>query len=241
KDILASLRFDDMHLRASRIVETTASTCELIFKGNGSGHHAVRCTQWLEYDDDIYCVSGKAGSGKSTLLKHIATQPLSKAGLQSWSKGRRLFTASHYSWNLGTPMQKSYQGLLSSILYDVLRPNPGLVEHACESGWQDGVTGRDRRDTPRTLSDLRLSIDELAVRHIDADGASLCFCFVVDGLDEYAGHHEEDVRLLCRLSEADNIKICTSSRPWEVFQQFFVTSPKASHCPTICLCGLLAR
>lgn len=47
------------------------------------------------------------------------------------------------------------------------------------------------------------------------------FCFIIDGLDEYEGDHFELVQLFKKLSNHTNIKMCVSSRPWNVFQEVF--------------------
>ena len=52
------------------------------------------------------------------------------------------------------------------------------------------------------------------------------FCFVIDGLDEFDGDHQELVDRLFRLTRFGNIKILASSRPWLVFQDAFERRPK---------------
>lgn len=47
------------------------------------------------------------------------------------------------------------------------------------------------------------------------------FCFFIDGLDEYAGSAKEQssmVEHLKRLTKGGDVKICVSSRPWNVFR-----------------------
>ena len=46
-------------------------------------------------------------------------------------------------------------------------------------------------------------------------------CFFIDGLDECDGDHEELIRLLRSFSWPNSIKICASSRPWNVFKRAF--------------------
>ena len=48
-------------------------------------------------------------------------------------------------------------------------------------------------------------------------------CFFIDGLDEYDGDHKSLIRLLRSFSRPKNIKICASSRPWNVFKRAFET------------------
>ena len=47
------------------------------------------------------------------------------------------------------------------------------------------------------------------------------FCFFIDGLDEYDGDHSEIVDLIQRFATFKDIKICLSSRPWNVFTRAF--------------------
>ena len=57
--------------------------------------------------------------------------------------------------------------------------------------------------------------------HLDGNGEKVCFCFFIDGLDEYRGDHRDLIAALCKLSSSENVKICASSRPWNVFQNAF--------------------
>lgn len=45
------------------------------------------------------------------------------------------------------------------------------------------------------------------------------FCFFVDGLDEYEGDYTEVIDTLNKLASNDDIKVCFSSRPWNVFEK----------------------
>jgi hypothetical protein len=47
------------------------------------------------------------------------------------------------------------------------------------------------------------------------------FCFFIDGLDEFGGDHLEICETLLHLSKSPHIKICLSSRPWNVFLDSF--------------------
>ncbi|KAI8277551.1 hypothetical protein K4K59_009456 [Colletotrichum sp. SAR11_240] len=46
-------------------------------------------------------------------------------------------------------------------------------------------------------------------------------CLFIDGLDEYSGDHTDLVKLILRMGELPNIKICVSSRPWIEFSDAF--------------------
>jgi hypothetical protein len=47
------------------------------------------------------------------------------------------------------------------------------------------------------------------------------FCFFIDGLDEFGGDHLEICETLLHLSKSTHIKMCLSSRPWNVFLDSF--------------------
>lgn len=49
----------------------------------------------------------------------------------------------------------------------------------------------------------------------------MAFCFFIDGLDEYDGHHPDLIDVLKTFYKSSNIKICLSSRPWNVFEVTF--------------------
>ncbi|GIZ38534.1 hypothetical protein CKM354_000195000 [Cercospora kikuchii] len=215
KSILASLRFEEMDSRRCRIQDPNTSTYDWILDERKQSYPIVRYTTWLQNDSGFYWVTGKAGSGKSTLMKYISAHRSTIEALKKWAGTRRLITASHYFWYLGTSMQRSYEGLLQSLLYEVLRQCPDVIEQVCPSRWNDFV------QVKWLLSELLDCIQRLAVIKPVGDVREPCFCFFIDGLDEYEGDDDEVIKLLQKISASENVKICASSRPWEVFEQSF--------------------
>ena len=49
-------------------------------------------------------------------------------------------------------------------------------------------------------------------------------CIFVDGLDEYHGEHQDIISIFQDAGTSPNIKLCLSSRPWNVFQNAFGNS-----------------
>ena len=47
------------------------------------------------------------------------------------------------------------------------------------------------------------------------------FCLFIDGLDEYDGDHADVCEFLSSLASCLHVKVCVSSRPWNVFQNFY--------------------
>ncbi|KAL7620218.1 hypothetical protein AAE478_009211 [Parahypoxylon ruwenzoriense] len=210
--ILESLRFTEMPYRHDNIRETHSNTYSWIFDENESP-----LANWLTRQDGLFWVNGKAGSGKSTLFKHLVHSPRSKELLNQWAAGKRLSTASFFFWNHGNRMQKSWKGLLQSLLFQILATCPDAAEKICPTRWNEA---RDPYlPSPPWRSDELVSTIELAFSET-ADSSR--FCFFIDGLDEYEGDdHFELISLIERLQGSASAKFCVSSRPWNVFVRNF--------------------
>jgi ABC-type glutathione transport system ATPase component len=130
-EILQSLRYKSMTVRHSNITEAYNETFRWIFNTDKLPVYDARSkigfSRWLCSEGGIFWVSGKAGSGKSTLMKYICDSTQTAASLHQWAGGAKLVTASYYFWNAGTDMQKSQQGLLQSLLYEILTRCPDLI------------------------------------------------------------------------------------------------------------------
>lgn len=212
-----------MKNRQDRIAQPSHSTYNWIFETAGTHLHQAMYMPWLESGTIIFWVTGKAGSGKSTLMKHICNDPRTAAALERWANGRKLLVASHYFWYLGSPMEKSYSGLIRSILHKILSSYPGPIHLVCASRWSLALEGKDVRSSMWTDADLRECLEVLVTSDLKIQDQSTCFCFFVDGLDEYNGDREV-VKLLVRLASTDLVKICASSRPWNKFEIAFKSS-----------------
>jgi hypothetical protein len=69
-------------------------------------------------------------------------------------------------------------------------------------------------------------IAETIRRAISMTDGTAKFCFFVDGIDEYSGDHSEMIRLLQDFSKMRNVKLCLSSRPWNIFEDAFGNASK---------------
>lgn len=217
QSILNSLYFETLGTRFGRISVAHHRTFDwLLSKDQDDAPFNPKFTEWLERKQGVYWIAGKAGSGKSTLMKFLGdNNPLVLQALKTWSSPRRLITAAHYFWNAGTPEQKSQEGLLRSLLYDILRQCPDLMPLIASSRWSSANSRNER--SPWNRQELLDAFIQVSARTVD----SARFCFFVDGLDEYAGEHADIVSVLSRLADSEAIKICLSSRPWNVFENAF--------------------
>jgi hypothetical protein len=212
--ILSSLRFGAMEFRHSKIVEAHPNTFRSVF--------SHKLAPWLQGKDSIFWISGKAGSGKSTLMKYLIHDPKTELNLQKWAGSRRLVVASYFFWINGTVMQKSQEGLLQSILYDILRRFPNLIRFTFPHRWQSMAAGSPAFSLgldfePWTRLELLHSF-RLITEH---NTNSTRFCLFIDGLDEYEGEHEELIQVVKDLAGTSNVKLCIASRPWNVFENAF--------------------
>ena len=223
ESILSSLNFPDMRNLQVTISESSHLTYNWIFKTAGTLLHPIQYMSWLESGDGIFWITGKAGSGKSTLMEYIFTDTQTAVALEQWANGRKLLAASHYFWYLGSLMEKSYSGLIRSILYKRLDTYPDLIQPVFSSRWSEALQGKDVRSLPWSDFELQKCLETLATSDLKVEGRDPCFCFFIDGFDEYDGNREV-IRLLARLASTGRTKICASSRPWDKFETAFRTS-----------------
>ncbi|KAL3454592.1 hypothetical protein BJX65DRAFT_301228 [Aspergillus insuetus] len=210
QEILESLSFSAMHWRFSSIKKEHKETFRWIFKS-----HDSTFVEWLKTGNGIYWIEGKAGSGKSTLMKYLVNESHTRTALNQWAgDNRRLLMASCFFWAAGSPMQRSQEGLLRTILFQVLRKYPDLISSVSPERWAD----------PESPHNREWDYDELSRAVSLAASQTLSqtrFCFFVDGMDEFSGDQRALVQLIKRLANSPSIKLCISSRPWNVFVNAF--------------------
>ncbi|CAH0045796.1 unnamed protein product [Clonostachys solani] len=217
--VLAGLHYKTMMMRMESVAEAYANTYEWIFKtprARAKKNIKVYFSEWLLKKDGIFWVSGKPGSGKSTLMKFLCDHVRTEEALVEWAKPLDPVMSTHFFWSSGTAMQKSQEGLFKSLLYDVFRKSPEIMKAVCPQRWEAGRRGEGDLG-PWTLSELRRTLISLAT----CSGLPFKFCFFIDGLDEYEGDHPEMITVLRSLATCPNIKLCVSSRPWNVFEDAF--------------------
>ena len=226
--VLRSLYFKSLLVRHRSIADAHAKTFSWVFDEDPeTGLEVSNLAQWLRSKNGIYWISGKAGSGKSTLMKYLSGHQRTADILSTWSSPQDCIIASHYFWSPGTRLQKSLEGLLRSLLYDIFRRVPELIARVLDPDTisasidiDEDVTSAYHGDG-RTWSVFELghAMDRLAT----CTDIPVRFCFFIDGLDEFNGDHIEVIRILARLASSPSIKICVSSRPWNVFEERYGT------------------
>lgn len=145
------------------------------------------------------------------MMKYVCDHATTLDALRSWAGSEKLFTASYFFWNAGLPIQKSQNGLLQSLLYQILRACPALTLQMCPLHYAH---------EPWTRGELFETLEKIAKQTV----LSAKFCFFIDGLDEYEGDDFEVIALLESLTSSSSVKICASSRPWNAFMDAFDNS-----------------
>lgn len=160
---------------------------------------------WLSSQDGIYWISGKPGSGKSTLVDYLVGNEWTQSTLRLYNHREWTILSFFFDFRGGKGISNSFEGLLRSLLYQLIEAIPKLDvpdldygRHGFFSEWH----GRRLRN---------------------ALHSALCkitggVCIFVDGLDEYEGSVLELIHFLRSLATSDDsektsIKICVSSRP----------------------------
>ena len=209
--ILNSLDFETRQSRQSDISDVEDRTFEWIFHNHhGPSNQRIGFGKWLQLGNDIYWISGIAGSGKSVMMNYIANETRTQKLLRCWAGDARLIIAKYFFWNAGAPMQKSQQGLLQSLLREIFGQCPELVPIVCPDRWKRyyeiGGTW-----TRLELSDAFGKLSQQRMLHLK-------FCFFIDGVDEYDGEdYKHIIDVLKNLNASPSVKICLSSRPWNIF------------------------
>ena len=221
-DILRSIRFDRLPYRFEQVSEAHEKTFQWAFEDGiqvpgKSDVIPLHFKDWLRDGEanTTFWVRGKAGSGKSTLMKFICSDERTARHLLCWAgDGRKLVIAKYFFWNAGASLQKSREGLLRTLLFDILQQCPDhldVVERKLAGQRSKGpVVDKFWTWSWRLLTEtFREVLQETA--------ATAKICFIIDGLDEYESDPETIIATVNELASYSNTKVCISSRPWAEF------------------------
>lgn len=222
--VLDSLHFRSIADRRAAISPAHKKTFQWIYQDSmPSEKLSDSFVQWLRSGKGCYWINGKAGSGKSTLMKYIRDDVRTMQSLRQWAGSSDLIVGSFFFWYAGTPIQKSQMGLLRSLLLEVLSQRedliPVLFPEVCRSILAKEISGH-----------IELSSGELKrafTKFITSESQGLKTCFIIDGIDEYDGDHNEICDLLSQVAVSESVKVVLSSRPIPACVQAF------SSCPTL--------
>lgn len=220
---LENLYFPEIHRRQETVGEAHQKTFEWIYEPVGFDKLAHRwdsIVQWFEQGSGVYWIGGKAGSGKSTLMSYICQDDRTLNLLRAWSGMKEVFTPSFFLCNAGTMLEKSIEGLLRSLLYQILQRFPGLtpLTYDNQSDSDHEPTGQQELRPVAAWTERRL---RTTLRNVMLQACEKCrFCIFIDGLDETSDDPDAVIVVIRDLLSA-NAKICVSSRPDRSYSDAF--------------------
>lgn len=215
KRLLDSLWFRELYSREERIADAHRKTFEWIFDRSGQRVGPWdNFIQWLENGKETYWINGKAGSGKSTLMSFLCDDARTKHSLRIWSGSKILLMPRFYFWSDGKHMEKSIEGLLRSLLWQIIdgMPNLQLDDH------------RHIREPTAAWTERRLR--RVLAETVEQALKTHSFCFFIDGLDQFNGDQDTLIAFVQETVLSNKVKICLSSRPHRAFTRAFATSAK---------------
>jgi hypothetical protein len=235
-EFLESLHFPGIKARQMSIKDAQYKTFDWILEPkkyldmDGTGHpnqpteerqkpqaQVGAFANWLEKEDGIFWIHGKPGCGKSTLMKFICSNPKTESRLHLWASPKRLVIARYFFWRAGSSLQHTQQGLLRSLVFEMIRGSPDLLPVAKAT-----LLEIDRFDSSNEL----WTKDQLlrTYKAIVNQPLATRFCFFIDGLDEYYDGERKPQHLVKTIRELDlssDVKLCISSRPYPIFLEEF--------------------
>lgn len=247
EQILASLSYPEQQIRERHVPVAHARTFEwLLSSPDQKDDTANMFLKWLrDHEPVAFWICGKAGSGKSTLMKTLISSPLLKEYLQQWSQNQPVVISQHFFFGRGKSLlQRSREGMLRSLLYQILDTRRDLIARTFPSLWAADL---DLSAEAEYWSWERLLLGFYTLTNDSS--LPLKLFIVVDGLDEYesmvdsenlhddgedfealkslrkAQGHTEIARFFHQLALSGNVKVCISSRGLQRFETVFSSGP----------------
>ncbi|KAH8891229.1 hypothetical protein GQ53DRAFT_151968 [Thozetella sp. PMI_491] len=197
EECLRSLHYDDIGAAESAIDDPLPDSFSWAWS-----NHESSVLSWTRSQQSIYWVRGKPGSGKSTFMKHIASSIRSmhkKSPEAAFS-----VVATHFFRFDGSPLERSIEGFLRAILWQVLRRHEQTFETLMP-----------------LFFDIKLNRSTVTWKANDLETALLNICqalpkpilVFLDALDEFGDGFR--IATYCRgLAEkcSPSLKLCMSSR-----------------------------
>ncbi|KAF5578864.1 hypothetical protein FPCIR_11409 [Fusarium pseudocircinatum] len=158
---------------------------------------------WLESNQSMFWIRGKAGCGKSTIMKFLINDHRTPRYLQKWQSSVRILSFFFVEVNT-SPLQRQVQGCCRSLLYQVLNAECALLDKVLQNHPSLATKQSENDWSAKELQETLTYILEKSEK---------AFCLFIDGLDEVPNeHHGLAVELMMALANIQNVKVCVSSR-----------------------------
>ncbi|KAK0714484.1 hypothetical protein B0H67DRAFT_553198 [Lasiosphaeris hirsuta] len=93
-------------------------------------------TEWLQGEGGLFWIHGKPGSGKSTLMKFIYESRQTWDLLHTWGTDSLEIRASFFFHYRGSAIQKSFEGVLRSLVDQILGPHRDRLSSEYRPIWE---------------------------------------------------------------------------------------------------------
>ncbi len=134
-------------------------------------------------------------------------------------------TASFFSWKSGTKLQRSMEGLLRSLLHQVLKRCPQLIPFLFGVESHEPNLDLQHGEHKWSIKRLRYLFDRLLTK-VEFD---FRLVLAVDSLDELSGEPYAVVDILRSSFSFSYVKACLSSGPWIIFEDAFEANTPSPH------------
>ncbi|GAB7358624.1 hypothetical protein MBLNU230_g3854t1 [Neophaeotheca triangularis] len=218
--ILSSLKNPELQRRWEDIPDADEDqTRDWLLAFESQEPQIANLLSFLQAGSGLFWILGKPASGKSVFTKFLADPARLDDLLEEQPPSEQCTIASHWFWTPGTKTQNSLQGMLQSLLHQVLKADPDLVKRVCPTRWTRRI-----ESSSWSVNELRSSLQAAVAasdRRID---------FFIDGLDECQPEteHGKLVSILEKLASYKKSRLVVSSRPWKVFEPF--SAPRKTLC-----------
>ncbi|KAH9236527.1 hypothetical protein K456DRAFT_1736659 [Colletotrichum gloeosporioides 23] len=199
RTILESLHFTQIKERQNEIPKAHKDTFEWIFRDDTPGQFS----RWLQESSGIFWITGKPGSGKSTLMKFILGHETTRDLSNIWANSKPLLIASHFFWFGGTKMQKSQEGLLRTLLFQILSNAPELTSRVLP----DRALGQFKYLESWSLEELSEAFDRLQA----LPAIPYRIFILVDELDEYSDQGTKLTDFFQTITKSPEIELCCAT------------------------------
>jgi hypothetical protein len=114
-------------------------------------------------------------------MKYLHGHSRTRELLEQWAEGSELTVADFFFFNLGTTEQKSEDGLLRGLLFQIPNQHRHLIESAMPKTWQEAIATEDdeREITKLSIQEMRASLLGL----VNGDLRTTKLFLLIDGLD----------------------------------------------------------